>query len=345
MAALGITHTVTRLLRRTALGVALGILLYVAASIWLGVDALATVLADFSWPMLWVALGLSSLNYALRWAKWELGLRWLGVRGAGPDGAPDLGWRRSLAIYLAGLSMSVTPGKLGEVLRSVLLEATDRVPFARTAPIVLADRLSDVLALVALALVGIGQARELGGWLVAAVALVAVAVAVLGRPRVLGALLRAAARLPLVGPALGRQGAAVDSSERLLRPGRLALLTAIGVVGWGLECVGYWSILCGFPGVDPDLRTCTFLWSATTLVGALSFLPGGLGATEGSLVVLAPRLLSGVTQPIAVASAVLIRIATLWWGEIVGALTLAALVRDPGVRERADGVGRADTAG
>ena len=89
--------------------------------------------------MLPAVLGLSSLNYLLRFWKWELCLGWLDVRGEGPDDAPNLTLGRSLVIYLAGLSMSVTPGKVGEVLRSGLLKASDGVSFARTAPIVVAD--------------------------------------------------------------------------------------------------------------------------------------------------------------------------------------------------------------
>ncbi len=99
------------------------------------------------------------------------------------------------------------------------------------------------------------------------------------------------------------------------------------MLGWGLECVGYWLIVRGLVGAEASLSLCTFLWSTTTLIGALSFLPGGLGATEGSLAVLVTRLAVGVTQPAALATTLLIRACTLWYGELVGGLALAALVR------------------
>ncbi len=69
-------------------------------------------------------------------------------------------------------------------------------------------------------------------------------------------------------------------------------------------------------------------------MGALSFLPGGLGATEGSLVVATQRLLIGVTQPVALASTLLARIATLWFGEIVGGIALALFLRNPATRAK-----------
>jgi uncharacterized membrane protein YbhN (UPF0104 family) len=285
--------------------------------------------------MLAAALGLSSINYLLRFWKWELCLGWLDVRGDGPEDAPDLGRGRSLQIYLSGLTMSVTPGKVGEVLRSLLLQASDRVPFARTAPIVVADRLTDLIALVVLSLVGITDYAEYLPWVLATLALVAIGVVVLGTPRLSHAMLALLAKLPLIGRPFLQAKAMVDSAARLVALGPLLVLSLISIVGWGMECVGYWLILHGFADVEASLALCTFLWATTTLIGALSFLPGGLGATEASLGVLVGRLAVGVTQPIALASTLLIRGATLWWGEAVGAVALGLFMRDPAIRERA----------
>ncbi len=323
-----------RLLRRTAVGVALGILLYVAATLWFGVERVRGALAEFSWEMLAAALALSCVNYGLRFWKWELCLGWLGVRGNEAGDAPNLTRARSLQIYLAGLSMSVTPGKVGEVLRSLLLKASDGVSFARTAPIVVADRLTDLIALVILSLIGVSDFREYLPYVLATLALVLGGVLVLGTPRLSAALLRGLSRLPVIGTPFLKAGAMVESAAVLLGLRPLLILSVISVVGWGMECIGYWLILHGFAGVDASLSLCTFLWAATTLVGALSFLPGGLGATEASLGVLVGRFAIGMTQPIALASTLLIRGATLWWGEIVGAASLALFMRDPKVRAR-----------
>lgn len=324
-----------RLLRRTAVGVALGIVLYVTASLWFGVDQLRDTLADFEWGMLLAAVGLSCANYLLRFWKWELCLGWLGVRGNAPGDAPELSLGRSLQIYLAGLSMSVTPGKVGEVLRSLLLKASDGVPFSRTAPIVVADRATDLVALVILSLVGISDFREYLPLILATLGVVIAGVVVLGSPRLSGPLLGVLARLPVIGRPFAGAQAMVASAAALLALRPLVILSLISVAGWGMECVGYWLILNGFFGVEASLSLCTFLWSATTLVGALSFLPGGLGATEASLSVLVVRFATGVTQPVALASTLLIRGATLWWGEIVGAISLALFMRDPKLREQA----------
>ena len=320
------------LVRKALLGVALGVLVYVAAIIWVEADRVQVALTGFAWHALGLALALSGVNYLLRFLKWELCLGWLQVR----RDAPSLTRRRSLVIYLAGLSMSVTPGKVGEVVRSTLLKASDGVPFSRTAPVVVADRLTDLVALVVLSLVGIARHQDYLPVVAVTLVLVLAAVGLLGSPRRLRAVLHLLARSPRLQGAARRAELLVESSAVVLRPWPLFLLSVLSVLGWGLECIGYWLILHGFPGVTADLALCTFLWSTTTLIGALSFLPGGIGATEGSLAVLIVRLGSGVTQPVAVASTLLIRGATLWFGELVGSLALASFLRSPVLRQRVE---------
>src|SRR5262249_51363711 len=88
---------------------------------------------------LWLgALALASLNYAFRFVRWEYYLRLLSVRVAR---LPSFG------IFLSGFALTVTPGKVGEVLKSFLLKEAYDVPVARTAPIVIAERLTDLLSL------------------------------------------------------------------------------------------------------------------------------------------------------------------------------------------------------
>ena len=87
--------------------------------------------------------------------------------------------------------------------------------------------------------------------------------------------------------------------------------------------------------VGGETTEVTVAADATTLLGALSFLPGGLGATEGSLGLLVARFAIGVSSSIAVASTLLIRLCTLWYGELVGAVAVLTFMRDPQLRAAA----------
>ncbi|MCH2169292.1 flippase-like domain-containing protein [Myxococcota bacterium] len=325
-----------QMIRRALIGVGLGVLLYAAGAVYLDTQNVSEALSDYGWSAVWVALALSSANYLLRFAKWELCLGWLGIREPGEGNASDLTLGRSALIFIAGLSMSVTPGKVGEVLRSVLLRSSDGISGSRTAPIVVADRLTDLVALVILSLVGIAQYRDVLPVVFGVLVVVLAAIVVLGSPRLLHPVLGAIGRLGL-SSVTQRAEKLVDSSAVLLRLRPLAVLTVLSVLGWGLECLGYYAIVRGFSEAEPSVLICLFLWSATTLIGAVSFLPGGLGATEGSLAILATRLVPGVSAPLAVASTLLIRACTLWFAVVIGGLSLAIFLRNPTVRSRQTG--------
>ena len=320
-----------QLFRRALVGIALGVLFYAAAVLLLDAEEIGATLHDYAWGGVLAALALSSTNYVLRFIKWELCLGWLDIRAPGPGNAPNLSHGRSALIYVAGLSMSVTPGKVGEVLRSLLLRSSDGVSGSRTAPIVVADRLTDLIALIILSLVGIAQNRDYLPVAIFVLALVLGAVVMLGSPRFLRTVLALVGKLGL-DSVTTRAEKLLDSSSVLMQMRPLLLLSAISVVGWGLECLGYYCVLSGFTDVNAVPLVCFFLWSSTTLIGAVSFMPGGLGATEGSLAILATRLVDGVTAPIALASTLLIRACTLWFAVLVGGVSLAIFMRDPAIR-------------
>ena len=95
---------------------------------------------------------------------------------------------------------------------------------------------------------------------------------------------------------------------------------ALGLIAWGAEGIAFFYIMHVL-GSDISLQTALFIYSFSMLVGALSFLPGGLGGTEASMVAL--LMLNGIGQPEAVAATVLIRLATLWFAVALGIVALS----------------------
>ena len=91
---------------------------------------------------------------------------------------------------------------------------------------------------------------------------------------------------PVIGGVAARGELLVDAAAVVLRLRALLVLAALSVVGWGLECVGYWLILGGF-GLDASLPLCAFLWSVGTLVGAFIM---GLLSNGSDLLGISPYL-------------------------------------------------------
>ena len=213
---------------------------------------------------------------------------------------------RSFTIFLAGLTGTISPAKLGEVLKSGLLRRSYAVPVARSAPIVLAERVTDALGIALLTVVvGLGAAGSLP---LALVTLgLGVVVALLARTRLLDRFSRVAQ--------------ARAASAELLGLRLLAGMSLVAAVSWFCECLAAWVCVKGL-GLQVSLADTTVVFCVATLAGALSFIPGGLGVAEASMIGLFHRL-GGVSKPDAAAVTVLIRLATLWFAVLVGLAALA----------------------
>ena len=304
--------------RTLALAAAAGALFYVGFAAYSGFHKVVDALEHYAWATALGALGLAAINYLLRFLKWELYLRRLGVR---------IPIRDSFGIFLSGFSLTVTPGKVGEVLKSYLLREVHGVPMARTAPIVVAERLTDLVALASLALVGVGALA--GGERVAWVALglVGVAVACVASERLAHGVIGLVGNMPVVGKMAPKLREFYGATKELLHPTPLVLATLLSVVAWMCECVAFWLVLRGFTGAAASLKLCTFIYATMTIAGALSFLPGGLGVQEIGMVKLLIAKAHGVSEPTAAAATFITRLCTLWFAVVIGVVALVIMQR------------------
>src|SRR3954451_10309820 len=136
----------SRLLRRLLVAMIFGVAVYAAFALYRGFHEIGDSLGRFRWSAFATACSLAFGNYLTRFLKWEYYLARLGIRGV-----PKID---SLLTFLSGLVLTVTPGKVGEVFKSLVLAQTHDIAVARTAPIVLAERLTDVLGIVILIVAG-----------------------------------------------------------------------------------------------------------------------------------------------------------------------------------------------
>jgi glycosyltransferase 2 family protein len=309
----------------------LAVLVYGAFAAWSGYAEVRAVLATFSWPAMLAACCLAIGNYLLRFAKWEYYLAVLGIRGVPRSD--------SLLIFLSGFVLTITPGKLGEVFKSVLLLQTHQVPIARTAPIVVAERLTDLVGITLLITMGLRGLSFPGArsWAAVGFGLITVGLLAIMSRRFSEAVLRVLERLP---GRLGRIGPKVRESWESLRlmttPRTLVLPALLSVVAWALEGLALHVVLRGFGAFMPAANA-VFFYSTATLAGAVVPVPGGLGVTEGAL---SGQLmvLGHVPQAAATASMILVRFATLWLAVAVGFIALGLLrLRYPALRGAPEG--------
>ncbi len=311
-----------RMVRRVLAVMMFAILLYGAFLVYTGLADVGSRFVNYRWWTFCAACGLAALNYLLRFVKWEIYLGILGIRGI-----PKV---ESLLTFLSGFVLTVSPGKVGEVFKSLVLYRTRGVPVERTAPIVVAERVTDLIGIIAMITVGSLGFKGGLGWAAAGSALVFGLLVFVASPRLSGWAVRLVGNVP--GP-IGRVGTriaprlvtALDQLREMTTPSRLVVPTLLSMASWSLEGVGLWLILKGF-AQDTTLSLSSFSYATATLAGAIVPLPGGLGVTD-KLIEQQLTHLGGVPLAVAFSAMVLIRFATLWFAVLVGFGALGLLRR------------------
>ncbi|MCK6506799.1 flippase-like domain-containing protein [Myxococcota bacterium] len=302
---------VVRFRRWVVVAIAVGALLFLAGSVWAGIDQVGAALATFHWPWMVPVLLLTLVNYGLRFFKWHYLLGRLGV---------SMPLVENLWNFAAGLAMVISPGKAGELLKPYVVRARTGAPMARTIPALVAERLTDGIAMLILA--GLSVTTYAGDkihYLTVPAALVIGGLAVLSSTRLSTTLLHLLGRLPLLGRVAHKLEEMYLAMRTCLAPLPFLLTVVASIVAWGAECVGYWMVFRGL-GVGASLDVSVFLYAFATVAGGA--MPGGLGVAEGALAGGAVALIPGLEQGAAVAAALLIRVATLWFGVLLGAAAL-----------------------
>jgi len=316
--------------RKLIVFVIFSVVVFAAVGLYGQLDDVMNALASIDW---WIVLptmmALSFFNYIIRYVKWQYYLNRIDVHLSHTD---------SFSVFLAGFTLTTTPGKIGEAIKGFFIRDIDGTPVAKTVPVVVSERVTDLLALVILAMIGFGIGINTGDQFLTVLLLggvVLVGAIVLSQKTFYQKILT---RFTSFGP-LKRFHDSVDDIEhtmtRTLGPKPLVVSTTVSIPGWFMECLELWLLLslltgAGFPSLAPDslilLLQSTFVHSTASIIGAISFLPGGVGTYEITSVALITLLL-GLPAALASAATILIRVVTLWFSVIVGFIALGVVTR------------------
>ncbi len=288
----------------------LAALIYLALSLYADFDSVIHAFSEFGLILIPLLLVLSYLNYYTRFLKWHYYLHILEIKAS---------WKDSYLIFMSGLVMSVTPGKVGELLKSYMLKKNYSEPISKTAPIVLVERLTDFISLLILGIAGAYFFDY--GQLIVIVTTVCflLFIVLLSNKKLTQLTLKLLAKVKFLHRYIVKIETAYNSIYSLLQPGPLLYMIGLSLVSWFFECLGFYIILKSFE-LDFTLFWASFTYAFSTILGSLTMLPGGLGVTDGSITYL---LISGdVPESIAVAATFIVRAVTLWFAVLVGIINL-----------------------
>jgi uncharacterized protein (TIRG00374 family) len=289
----------------------LSALVYAVLAALTDTQSVAAGLRDFPLPTLGWMLALATACYLVRSLRFWYLMRVIGT----PMKARD-------AVYtqFSGMTMTVTPGKVGEVLKAYLARDFAGLPMASGIAVVFCERVADLIAVVALSA---GAVSLLGSSLPA---LLVVAAAVLGGTALLNSkrfhaiALRTAENQPWLRTHRDSAAVVSDTVRTMLAPRPLIVSTLLSCVAWGLEGIAFGLCVRGLDFDGLAMGAAVSLYAISAIVGALTFTPGGIGLTEASMAGL--LIAAGMNGADASAATLLIRLVTMWFGVALGWLVL-----------------------
>jgi uncharacterized protein (TIRG00374 family) len=296
--------------RNILISLALGAIVYIVFIIYADFDSLYNAIIKIHIWYIPIIFLLSFINYIIRFIKWDYYLKILKIHITKKDSA---------GIFFSGLSMSVTPGKMGELLKCYLLKQISSTPVSVSTSIVFAERITDFISLIIIAVIGayiIGYGREIS---VLFGILFLLLVFLISSRKISLKIISIVEKIRLINKFGKSIHNLYEGIYTLIKLKPLVITVLISSIGWFCECYGFYLSLLAFD-THFKILSASFIYAFSTLVGALLFLPGGLGFTEGSLTGL--LVLADIDKSISVASTFIIRAATLWFAVVLGSIVL-----------------------
>jgi uncharacterized membrane protein YbhN (UPF0104 family) len=300
------------LARPLAIGAVIAVGAYAVLAMLSDGEAVLGAMRSIPASLIGLALAASTGNFVLRALRWDFYLRALGV---------SVPWLDRWLVFLAGFSMSLTPGKVGELLKPGLLADRYGVSVSAVSSVVVAERITDLLGVAFL--LGVGALADPSVALVAGVVWLGVgaALAVLLFPPLGALVVRLVRRLPLGDKVGGIVEGLFGTLRELSRPGVMLPAVALSVAAWFLQCLSLWWVAAGVQGCELSLLESILAYVGPLLAGAAALVPGGVGVAEATMAGLISRL-GDTTMADGTAITAIARGLTLWWAVLVGVVAL-----------------------
>lgn len=301
------------LLRKLLLPLVIGVVAYAALLLYGDVGAVLAGFGTIAGRTMVHCLALALTSFFVRWLRWQFYLWRINI---------TVPISTSVLIFVIGFAMSITPGKVGEMVKSLLLKESADVPVARSVPILLAERATDLVALLSIGVVGYlwSQQPLLALGLTASMV---IGCFLVGRSRRLGQLLvRLAAHLPVIKRYQAKVASTHAALYELWHPVTYATGMLLAFIVWQLQAVIVVVFANDLQDASVTVLQAGVAYAAPLLAGSLALLPGGLGVTEASMAGVL-RALAGVSAVGAATLTIMVRVTTFWFAIALGFAALA----------------------
>ena len=271
----------------------------------------AAKLGWFGWAFI---LSCSVVNYFLRFLRWQYYINKLGY---------SLPMGIHITYYMAGFALTATPAKAGETIRSLYLKSHG-IKYSHSLAACFTERLLDVVVITIFAMFSLLVFEDYTRYVLITVIVFVLVLPGLRTRRFIHILTSCTQKLHQVflKRLFSSTASLLDAAYNLLGIRVLYIGLSVGIVAWAIQGVAFYYVLSVL-GYDISLYMAIAIYAISLLIGALSFVPGGIGTTELVMGLLLHTLGADVT--IAVSAPLISRLSTLWFAVVLGILAMLRL--------------------
>ena len=290
----------------------LGIIaIYAVILIAFDVNIISEKINDFDFQYLPIIIPLIPLTWGVLFLRWNLLLK---------NSDIDVPLKDNFMIFISGFALGVTPGKVGELIKSQLLKNKFNISRSKTAPLVIVERFYDFFAIAIISLFGI-LVFEYSIYIFGILAIgISIFLIVTSSEKIFLKFLNKIEKIKFLKNFSNELPKSFNVIQKSTRGKIFPLSITLSIIFWFLDSIIAYLTLLSF-GIDIiDYFVLMSIYTSSIILGVISFLPLGIGVVEGSLVGFLS--LNGIEFHLATAIVVFIRFFTRWIGVMAGFIGL-----------------------
>ena len=268
-------------------------------------------ISNFKYEFLPLILLLVSISWTPLLVRWQILLKKNHI---------NIPIKKSFLLFLGGMSMTITPGHVGELIKSQLIKTIYNIPRTKTAPIIFVEKFYDLTGAIIASIIGIIILGMDASLILISVSILIVIIFLIYYRPIFEFILKRVTKTKF----FSKYSENISDSYEIVRNSTTPQISSISfglsVLYWIIISVAVHFILLSFGIESISILKTISIYSSSVIIGAISFVPGGLGITEGSLIGLFS--LEGIDISLALILSVMIRILTMWYSVSIGFICL-----------------------
>ena len=274
-------------------------------------DKISDKIFNFKLEFLPLIIGLVIFSWIISYFRWNILLKNQNIH---------IPHSLNFQIFLVGGALGITPGKIGELFKSQILKEKFNIPRTKTAPLFIVEKFLDLVSAMIVTIIGIWFIPEIGYLAIVGLMISVLLFKILTSKKFFNQTLNFLNKIKFLKKYLEPLSSSHEILSKTLYSKKMFFLLTLSFFYWIIIGCAAFFVIEGYGFSIGSILNIISTYSSSLIIGALSFIPGGIGIAEGSLIGL--LTFQGIDVSEAIVIVVLIRIFTLWFSTITGFIAL-----------------------